>query len=418
MVGTHTGTGSRPCSDRPCSEMKIAIVVHGRFHGFDLARALLQRGNDVTVFTNYPAWAAQKFGVPARHVRSFWPHGIASRLASSWHNKTGLLYPEPWLHPLFGRWASAQLQKEEWDVVHVWSGVAEEILKSLNGNTRLKLVMRGSAHIRAQDRILEQEEKRTGSRIDRPSPWMITREEREYRLADHIVVLSRFAYDTFLAEGVNEAKLCLLPLGTRIAAFRPDPAVIEARCRRILSGEPLRVLYVGALSFRKGLWDMAAIVRSLSNERFQFRLIGPSTPEVSCLLRELRGSAEFISKQRQQRLPSWYAASDLFVFPTIEDGFAVVLTQANAAGLPILTTTHCCGPDLLEEGKTGWVLPIRSPEAFVDHLRWCNSHRPELSEMVRRIYTEFQPRDWNDVAADFEAICLNPSSVISTHSFQ
>jgi len=44
---------------------------------------------------------------------------------------------------------------------------------------------------------LAQEEARAGVRIDHPSPWMIEREQREYQLADKIVVLSTFAYDSF-----------------------------------------------------------------------------------------------------------------------------------------------------------------------------------------------------------------------------
>src|SRR5206468_2646181 len=146
-----------------------------------------------------------------------------------------------------------------------------------------------------------------------------------------------------------------------------------------------------------------AILRSLGRGRFQFRLIGPVAPEVTKLLAELHPLAEFIPKQPQRELPNWYAWGDLFVFPTIEDGFAVVLAQANASALPILTTTNCSGPDLIREEQTGWVLPIRSPEAFIDRLRWCDIHREELATMVRNIYNNFQPRDWADVAKDFEA---------------
>ena len=51
------------------------------------------------------------------------------------------------------------------------------------------------------------------------------------------------------------------------------------------------------------------------------------------------------------------------------------------------------------------MLPIRSPQAFLDRLRWCDSHRAELAEMVTAAYSEFRTRDWSDVAADFEALC-------------
>jgi hypothetical protein len=58
-------------------------------------------------------------------------------------------------------------------------------------------------------------------------------------------------------------------------------------------------------------------------------------------------------------------------------------------------------------GETGWVLPIRSPQEFIECLLWCDAHREELAAMVRRIYNDFKPRDWAEVAADFESICLN-----------
>ncbi|MGA3073012.1 MAG: glycosyltransferase family 4 protein [Bryobacteraceae bacterium] len=384
--------------------MKIAIAVHGRFHAFDLARDLSRRHN-VTVFTNYPKWAAARFGLSPAQVRSFWAHGVASRVAWWLHENLSVPYPEAFLHRLFGRWAAARIGREPWDVVHCFSGVSEEILRANSGHTALRMMVRGSAHIRTQARLLEEEELRTRTRMDRPSRWILAREEREYALADRILVLSRFAWDSFVAEGVSPERLSLLPLGALLDHFRPPLETVEARCARILSGEPLRVLFVGALSFQKGLLDMASLLRTPGNRRFRFRFVGPVSRETRSLVASLHPMAEFVPKQPQHDLPASYAWGDLFAFPTIQDGFAVVLTQAAAAALPILTTTNCCGPDLIREGQTGWVLPIRSPQAFIERLHWCDSHREELAEIVRRIYHQFQPRTWADVAADFEAIC-------------
>ena len=61
-------------------KLKIAVVIHGRFYGFDLVRGLLQRGHDVTLFTNYPRWAVKRFDVPGECVRSFWWHGVLTRV--------------------------------------------------------------------------------------------------------------------------------------------------------------------------------------------------------------------------------------------------------------------------------------------------------------------------------------------------
>jgi glycosyltransferase involved in cell wall biosynthesis len=394
--------------------MKIAIAVHGRFHAFDLARDLSRR-NHVTVFTNYPKWAAQRFGLAPDQIRSFWAHGVASRAAWWLHENLSIPYPEALLHRLFGRWAAARIAKEQWDVVHSFSGVSEEILRATGGRTNLRMIVRGSAHIRTQARLLEEEELRTRTRMEQPSRWIVAREEREYSLADRILVLSRFAWDSFVAQGVSPGKLALLPLGARSGHFRPSSEIVEARCARILSGEPLRVLFVGTLCFRKGILDMASILRSPGGERFRFRFVGAVSEETRELVRGLHLSAEFIPKQPQHDLPASYAWGDLFVFPTIEDGYAVVLAQAAASALPILTTTNSCGPDLIREGQTGWVLPIRSPQAFTERLHWCDSHRKEVADAVRRIYHQFQPRTWTDVAADFESIC---TECMTTNGYQ
>src|SRR2546425_1045698 len=127
--------------------MKIAIVVHGRFHAFDLANALLARGHDVTLFTNYPRWAVERFGFPGNRTRSFWVHGVISRGADRLAGWTKYR-PERFLQPLFGRWAAQQLQKERWDVIHAWSGIAEELLTTCRNAGTLNFLMRGSAHIR------------------------------------------------------------------------------------------------------------------------------------------------------------------------------------------------------------------------------------------------------------------------------
>jgi glycosyltransferase involved in cell wall biosynthesis len=86
-------------------------------------------------------------------------------------------------------------------------------------------------------------------------------------------------------------------------------------------------------------------------------------------------------RQPQAYLPVVYGWGDLFVYPTVEDGYAVVLAQAAAAALPILTTTNCSGPDLVRPKQSGWIVPIRSPYALVERTRWCGGHRTALAAM-------------------------------------
>jgi glycosyltransferase involved in cell wall biosynthesis len=388
-------------------KLKIAMVVHGRFHAFDLARELINQGQDVVLFTNYPKYIVEKFGIPRQCVRSFLLHGILSRIIPWFHE----IFKTPDLEILvcksFSIWAAQAIESEkiDFDVIDVFSGIAEEIFASSNQN-KLKIMGRGSAHIRVQQQILVEEEQRSGVVGDRVSEWIVDREEREIQLADLTIVLSSFAAKSFIEQGVDPNKIKILPLGAQLKLFTPPIATIEDRCRRILSGEPLRVLMVGTFSPRKGIIDFIKIADA-AHHYCKFRFVGAVVKEVESLVAESSGLIEFIPRQPQFDLPAMYAWGDIFIFTTLEDGYAIVLSQAQAGGLPILATTNSAAPDLVTENETGWILPIRDPDAFIERLQWCHEHRQELAAMVWKVYQEFQPRDWADVAKDFTKICTD-----------
>jgi glycosyltransferase involved in cell wall biosynthesis len=385
--------------------LNIAIAVHGRWDAFDLARELDGLGHRVTLLTNYPRWAVERNGFRGR-IRSFWPHGVLTRAVARLPGPRLARAAEPALHRLFGRWAAGVLRRASHDVVYVFSGVAEEALRELEGRSSLRFLVRESAHIRVQDQLLRDEQVRTGAPQDRPSRWMIGREEREYASADLIRVLSSFAYDSFLKEGMSPKKLRLVLSGVQLSTFRPKQEDVEVRCERLAAGGPLRVLNVGTFAFRKGVWDSAQIIRELDSNRFDFRFVGPVATEAVGLAHQLEACATFVAKQPQGQLPAAYAWGDVFMLPTIEDGYAAVLAQAAAAGLPILTTPNGAGRDLVHENESGWILPVRAPQAFAERLRWADTHRGELASMVRNVYAEFQPRDFHEVAVDFEQTCM------------
>jgi glycosyltransferase involved in cell wall biosynthesis len=149
--------------------------------------------------------------------------------------------------------------------------------------------------------------------------------------------------------------------------------------------------------------DLLEVVSRLHPSGFRFRFVGCIEKEVAAIARRLRSRVEFVPRQRESALSEQYAWGDLFFFPTLQDGFAVVLAQANAACLPVLTTTNSAGPDLVIEGRTGWILPVRKAAAFVERLLWCQENRSQIAGMVEYLGRHHRVRDWNDVAVDFEA---------------
>ena len=187
--------------------MKIGIVVHGRFHAFDLARELIRAGHDVCLITNYPKRVAEKFGIPRKSVQSNLLHGIVSRGMQKVDQLLRRQLSEPFTHRWFGAWSAKVVAQKHFDVVHGFSGVFEETLR-LKGSGILKTLVRGSAHIETQYKLLAEEEQRAGLQLDKPSPWIRAREQREYDLADLIFVLSTFADQAPNQRCVNGSDNC------------------------------------------------------------------------------------------------------------------------------------------------------------------------------------------------------------------
>lgn len=396
--------------EKRTAPLKIDIVVHGRFHGLALGKALLGLGHDVTILTNYPGFVVERFGVPRRHVRSFVAHAITARVGNRLSRYLRQERTDPILHQMFGRWAARNVSADA-DIVYGFSGVMEEVLGTPRRHARqLRLVVRGSAHIREQDRILREEEARVGAKLDRASDWMIEREEREYALADRVVVLSSFARDSFVRRGFDASRLLLLPLGVNVDQFRPTPDAQAARQQRILSGKALRVLNVGTFSYQKGMQDLVDTARVLAG-RLEFRFVGSKPKETMRLQQQAQGIIEMIDRVPEAELRTHYEWADLFFFTTLQDGFAAVLRQAAAAGLPILATTNCGARDFIEEGQTGWALPIRDQDGFVARLDWCDRNREALAQMANRLLRHEYSRPWaamaKDLASSFERLHLD-----------
>ena len=193
----------------------VSVVVQGRFHAFALAKALIELEVPLEVVTNYPVFIAEKFGLPRSAIKSFPIHGVFHRYAYRWNLVEKFPGLERLLHTAFSKSVARHLAAKEPSVVHVFSGVALDIFSRLEQIKKpvIKMLARGSCHIRDQYLELCKEGKRAGVPIDKPSPWMMRRELNEYKRADKIVTLSSFAQQTFIRRGYTDEKIQLLPLG-------------------------------------------------------------------------------------------------------------------------------------------------------------------------------------------------------------
>jgi len=179
----------------------------------------------------------------------------------------------------------------------------------------------------------------------RPRPRMVVKAEREeHELADRVVAASTFTRQTLVQHGVAEKKISVLPYGV-------GQEFLEAGQRRKerVAGRKMRFLFLGHLSARKGLRQLLEAWRGI--EGGELILMGGGDPGP---WRKITGeNVIFSGGGDRSRVLEEMKKADVFVFPSLFEGFGLVLLEAMAAGLPILTTKNTAGPDLIEQGKEG-----------------------------------------------------------------
>jgi glycosyltransferase involved in cell wall biosynthesis len=140
-------------------------------------------------------------------------------------------------------------------------------------------------------------------------------------------------------------------------------------------------MFLGSIVQRKGLSYLLDAVRSLRTRRITVLLRGRGTVD-SALLHTYRD----IDFDLQLGLPTEEIVrdlqrTDLFVLPSLVEGFAHVILQAMQCGVPVLTTDHTCGPDVIVNGREGFIVPIRDAAAVAAKLEWGIGQRNDLYEM-------------------------------------
>ena len=169
-------------------------------------------------------------------------------------------------------------------------------------------------------------------------------------MADVVIVNSKFTRDTYAAAGLDVAKVRVIPLGApQVHAGEAQGGGGEA--------EPLRALWAGSFSIRKGAHYLLSAWRNFVREKAATLDIYGTVLLPDRLVRDLPTSIRVFSSVPRAELFKRYRQADVLVFPTLCDGFGLVVTEAFAHGLPVITTTRAGAADLVRDGENGLIIP-------------------------------------------------------------
>lgn len=217
----------------------------------------------------------------------------------------------------------------------------------------------------------------------RDSAEKLAGKEEELKLATRVVVASSFTKETL-----------------RAAEFSAGVTVISYGAPSVGAGEivsrsgNLRVLYVGSLGQRKGLSYLLRAIHLLG-PKVELTLIGKKAAAGCRPLEEAISRHHWIPTLPHGEILAQMQRHDVLVLPSLFEGFGLVILEAMAQGLPVITTAHTAGPDLLSEGVDGFIVPIRSAEAIAEKLDRLAGDSTLLGEMKQAARKKAAERRWD-----------------------
>jgi glycosyltransferase involved in cell wall biosynthesis len=217
----------------------------------------------------------------------------------------------------------------------------------------------------------------------------LCQKEEELRLADRISCPSQFVLDSIPLEIRKKTPCQVFPFGS--------PPCEPIDFERSTQSDTLKLLFVGSMSQRKGLADLFDAIKLLKSEPVSLSILGqPSMPME--FYRKQFSEFAYFPPCSNQKVREIMKAHDALVLPSIVEGRALVQQEALSCGLPIIVTPNAGGEDLVDEGITGHLVPIRSPGEIARAIRALLADRNN-NECIRKLcQTKAKQYSWASYA--------------------
>jgi glycosyltransferase involved in cell wall biosynthesis len=218
----------------------------------------------------------------------------------------------------------------------------------------------------------------------------LDRKTQELELADLVVCPSQFVYES-LPEAARQSKKCIV---AEFGSPTPDLMLLKARNTQIhKSDRPLRLLFAGSMSQRKGLADVFAAMKLLDRKDVELVVLGSPVASME-FYRSQYADFSYEPTRPHAEVLKLMLTCDALVLPSIVEGRALVQQEAMSCGLPIIVTPNAGGQDLVEPERTGFLVPMRSPERLAEVFNWFADHRDRLPEMSKAAQAKAAEITW------------------------
>ncbi|HBS47689.1 TPA: hypothetical protein DEO28_04995 [Candidatus Dependentiae bacterium] len=372
--------------------MKVAIAAGERFHAFYLATQLNRFDYLEKLFTTVAGEGDLKL-LGSKNISNF----RSGKLLGDVYLKFRLSYlinNSSWYvlkDYIFDKWLSNQFKNvEQLDIFVGWTNYWLNSYSQIKKTGAKIIAESGSWHIIEQSKILQEEFELYGVKAKPINQKNIEKMVKEYEVADYIMTPAKHVRDSFIRQNISQSKLLKVPYGVDFERFYQS---------RIEKTKKFRVIFVGQVSLQKGVQYLIKAWNKLDlpKETSELLIVGDIQNCFKQVMKDLtiRNNVKFYGSTSQENLKNLYKQSSLFVLPSIQEGFGMVISEAMASGMPVICTTNTGGEELIEHGKEGFIVFIRDVDDLAAKINWYYEHQDRCFQMGMAAQQKIKNFTWD-----------------------
>ena len=338
-----------------------------------------------------PVWRNRVLDIHPASLRSLFPFEGGARMIALLAETLGLENPS--LYDAIFVTHDAAVARLSWSneigAVYAYEDAALKTFQHAAARAMARVWDLPIPHYRTVERMWSEELARWprahAARTTTTPEWKKRRKDAELSLADVVCVASNHTKKSLEAIDVRRP-IIVTPYGFPVFDFEP---------KQQMNDRPFTVLSVGIQGVGKGTHYLLEAWKNAAIRNARLRLIGPMRLSAA-YISEYDGLFEHVAYLPKQKLGDEYRAADLLAFPTLGDGFGLVIQEAMCCGTPVVTTPTSGGPECITDDVDGWLVPPADVDALVARLRACAADRDRLFKVGQAARRRAETWTWRE----------------------
>lgn len=350
--------------------MNVDIAVCGRFHYHKYLKLLVEKNLLNKIFFSYKI-GYDFNGVNKHYLQNFPIKEYLLYLDLYFLKKFGYKYFLKMGHFIWQKQVLNYIKKNQNSLannLHVMiHGVESDIINFYKKNNKIVIGEAVNAHPYVQIELMKKELKKYNIPFRDIEVDVKDKMHNEFLLCDVIIVPSNWVKKSFLKMGFPDQRIFVIPYGLELNVKFQRNRIIE---KKITVNKKVKIVSVGQITFRKGQIYLIEAVNKLIKLGYnlELTLIGYLDPLYKKILMKkgLVNAFNYIPHIENENIVNFLSQFDLFILPSIEDGFSIAVSEALSAGLPVITTYTTGASDLIQEGINGYIIKPQSTESIIN----------------------------------------------------